>query len=224
MIDRAADLSPTVLEPPGAESVFGARLPLARRYAALLAEHGVLRGLIGPHEIERLWDRHLLNCAVLTDLLPLGARVIDVGSGAGLPGLPMAIRRPDLQIDLVEPMLRRSTFLDEAVASLGISGEVRVIRGRAESPAVRKATGSVNWVTARAVARLDRLVEWCLPLLAPGGTVLALKGRRAAEEVAEHRRELERLHVRDVRVVPLGNDVLVEPTWVVIVRRLDGPE
>ena len=151
-------------------------------YADLLAGAGVERGLIGPREVPRLWDRHLLNCAVVVDpesgLVPEGAAVIDVGSGAGLPGLVWAIARPDLDIVLLEPLLRRATFLEEAVSALGLE-RVRVVRGRAEES---KLTAAV--VTARAVAPLDRLLGWVARLVAPGGEVLALKGSSAAEEIA----------------------------------------
>ena len=205
--------------PAGAGSVFGARLPMARNYAARLAGAGVARGLLGPREADRIWDRHLLNCAVLTDLLPPDARVVDVGSGAGLPGLPMAIRRPDLRVTLVEPMLRRCAFLTETVEKLQLTGQVDVLRGRADDASIRAALDGSDWVAARAVAPLDRLVEWCLPLLAPGGTLLALKGIRAAAEVAEHRAALHRLGATEVQVRQVGIDAPAEPTWVVTVRR-----
>jgi 16S rRNA (guanine527-N7)-methyltransferase len=169
-----------------AQVVFGERLSLAEAYARLLTGPGVERGLVGPREPERIWDRHLLNCAALAPLLPGGARVVDVGSGAGLPGLALAIRRPDLHVDLVESLRRRTDFLSEVIAELGLADQVRVVRGRVEDPAVIETVGSADWVTARAVAPLDRLVAWCLPLLRPGGSLLALKGARAAEELAEH--------------------------------------
>ncbi len=167
--------------------MFGERLALAEKYAALLGDDAAVRGLIGPHEAGRLWERHLLNSAVLCDLVPVGARVVDVGSGAGLPGLPMAVRRRDLSVDLVEPMLRRVEFLLEAIADLGLSEQVRVIRGRADDPNVVDAAGNSDWLVARAVAPLDRLVRWCLPLLAPGGRLLAMKGASAPDEVARCR-------------------------------------
>ncbi len=173
--------------PASAVGVFAGRLELAIRFADRLASVGVERGLIGPREVDRLWERHLLNSAVVTELVPDGCRIVDVGSGAGLPGLPMAIRRADLRVDLVEPMLRRTQFLTETVAELDLVDRVRVIRGRAEEPAIRLEAGNADWVVARAVAPLDRLVKWCLPLLAPGGRLLALKGRTAEDEVAEHR-------------------------------------
>lgn len=207
--------------PAAARVLFGARLELAAGYGRLLAGDGVRRGLIGPREVDRIWERHLLNSAVLADLLPMGARVVDVGAGAGLPGVPIAIRRPDLRVDLVEPMQRRVLFLEEVVAELGLGETVRVVRGRAEEAQVRTTAGDADWVVARAVAPLDRLVRWCLPLLAQGGTLLALKGARAAEEVAEHRRAVAELGGRGVEVVELGAEVLPVPARVIVVRR--GP-
>ena len=161
--------------------MFASRLSLAERYAAWLADAGVVRGLIGPREVPRVWDRHLLNCAVVADAVPPGATVADIGSGAGLPGLVLAIRRPDLRVTLVEPLLRRTTFLDEVVADLGLD-QVEVVRGRAEE---LHGSRRFDVVTSRAVAPLEKLLGWCLPLCAPEGIVLAMKGSSAAEEVAQ---------------------------------------
>lgn len=212
-----ASIAPAV--PAAAAAVFVDRLALAERYAAQLANGAVVRGLLGPREVPRLWQRHLLNSAVLTDLVPLGARVVDVGSGAGLPGIPMSIRRPDLTVDLVEPMLRRTVFLTESVGELGLDASVRVVRGRADDIGVISEVGESAWVVARAVAPLDRLVRWCLPLLANGGRLLALKGATAAAEVAEHRQLIGRLGGTDVTVQRVGESMLGEPTWVVVVER-----
>jgi 16S rRNA (guanine527-N7)-methyltransferase len=207
--------------PAGAGEIFAERLPVAGRYADLLAEDGVLRGLIGPREVSRLWERHLLNCAVVTELLPAGAAVVDVGSGAGLPGLALAIRRTDLAVTLVEPLQRRVQFLTEAVHLLGLDLQVRVVRGRAEEKAVRDGLAGADWVTARAVAPLDRLAGWCLPLLRPGGALLALKGASADSEVAEHRTALGQLGAGEIDVVTCGSGLLAEPTTVVRIRRND---
>jgi 16S rRNA (guanine527-N7)-methyltransferase len=175
--------------------------------------------LIGPREVERLWERHVLNSAVVTELIPSGTRVVDVGSGAGLPGLPMAIRRRDLRVDLVEPMQRRTDFLTDTVSELGLEGSVQVVRGRAEEARVVDEVGRSDWVVARAVASLDRLVRWCLPLLAPGGRLLALKGAKAAEEAAEHGQLLRRLGADEIEVRRVGGEWPEAATWVVVVRR-----
>jgi 16S rRNA (guanine527-N7)-methyltransferase len=185
------------------------------RYADLLATDGVVRGLIGPREVARLWSRHLANCAVLEELVPEGSVVADIGSGAGLPGLPLAIVRPDLRIVLVEPLLRRATFLGEAVAALGLGDRVEVLRGRAEEQKL-----AVDVVTARAVAPLDRLAGWTLPLARVGGTLLALKGEGAADEVAASHAALERLGGGQAEVVTCGAGVVDPPTTVVRVVRL----
>ena len=194
------------------------RLSLAQRYAELLATEGVVRGLIGPREAPRLWERHLLNCAVLAELVPDSVSVADVGSGAGLPGLVLAIARPDLRVTLVEPLLRRSRFLDEVVEDLGLRAQVEVVRGRAEEIAGQR---TFDVVTARAVAPLERLARWCLPLVAPGGELVAMKGASARVEVEAARPALTALGCADAVVVELGADVLAEPTWAV---RLNRPE
>ena len=205
--------------PAHAATVFADRLPLAVAYAELLATAGIERGLIGPREAPRLWERHLLNCAAVSDLLPAGARVVDVGSGAGLPGLVLAIRRPDLRVDLVESLQRRTDFLAIAIGALALGGQVRVARGRAEDPAVVEAVGAAEWVTARAVAPLDRLSRWCLPLLVPGGTLLAIKGASAQSEVATHADAIRRAGGRDVRIVELPAPGSGEAGAVIVVRR-----
>ncbi|MEP7019734.1 MAG: 16S rRNA (guanine(527)-N(7))-methyltransferase RsmG [Pseudonocardiales bacterium] len=215
---------PAVVPDPPAQAsvVFGDRLELAREFTRLLASDAITRGLIGPREVPRLWDRHLLNCAVVAELLPPDAHVVDVGSGAGLPGVVLAIRRADLRVDLVEPLQRRAVFLDEVVQRLGLAGAVTVIRGRAEERAVLTAVAPVEWVTARAVAPLDRLVRWCLPMLQPGGTLLALKGASASTEVRAHLSIMKSLGGRDIDVIQCGVGVLEQPTAVVRVRRHTG--
>jgi 16S rRNA (guanine527-N7)-methyltransferase len=212
----------TPAAPPEARRVFGVeRLPLAERYAGWLASEGVVRGLIGPRETPRLWDRHLLNCAVLGELIGPDTTVADIGSGAGLPGLVLAIARPDLRITLVEPLLRRTRFLEEVVADLGLGERVEVCRGRAEELAGGRTFGVV---TARAVAPLEKLAAWCLPLVAPHGELVAMKGASAAEEAASAAPALARLGCPPPRVVVLGAEVLSEPTWAVRVARPEtGP-
>jgi 16S rRNA (guanine527-N7)-methyltransferase len=169
--------------PPEAAEVFGPAADRAAQYARLLATDGTVRGLIGPREVPRLWDRHLLNSAAIASLVPADARVVDVGSGAGLPGIPLALVRPDLTVTLLEPLARRVAFLVECVNRLGLEC-VTVVRGRAEEGPVRRELGGADVVTARAVAPLDKLAGWCLPLLRPGGLLLAMKGSTAAEELA----------------------------------------
>jgi 16S rRNA (guanine527-N7)-methyltransferase len=200
--------------PSGAAVVFGARMPLAERFAEILADTGVSHGLIGPREVPRLWERHVLNCAVVSDAFPDSARVLDVGSGAGLPGIALAITRPDLEVHLVEPMLRRTTWLEGVVADLGLAG-VTVHRGRAEDFAGEL---SAPWVTARAVARLDKLARWCVPLLEGDGTLVAMKGRSAAEELEEVRPALARLGLVSGVVSEHGAEVLEEPVLTVDLR------
>jgi 16S rRNA (guanine527-N7)-methyltransferase len=186
--------------PPAAQDIFGSVFPLAQRYANLLATDGIVRGLIGPREAERLWDRHLLNCAVAADLVPHPATLLDIGSGAGLPGIVLAMLLPDVQVTLLEPMARRVEFLDECRGSLGLRN-VTVRRGRAE-----EVRGQVcaDVVTARAVAPLGRLAGLALPLVRPGGLVLALKGQRAAAEADAAGPVLRRLGVSDVAVLRAG--------------------
>jgi 16S rRNA (guanine527-N7)-methyltransferase len=165
--------------------------------------------LIGPREVERIWERHMLNSVSIAGLIPSGATVADVGSGAGLPGIPLAILRPDLTITLIEPLLRRSTFLDWAVAELGLTDTVAVDRARAEDHA-----GSYDIVTARALAPLDRLVRWCNPLRSAGGAIIALKGRTAAAEVEAGSNVLRQLSlVAELLSVQAHSEA--EPTTVV---------
>ncbi|GGP38396.1 16S rRNA (guanine(527)-N(7))-methyltransferase RsmG [Saccharothrix coeruleofusca] len=200
-----------------AERVFGDHLDRAVAFAGLLTEHGVERGLIGPREVDRLWERHLLNSAVVAEVLPQGARVVDVGSGAGLPGVPLAIARPDLRLTLLEPMARRVAWLTEVVDALGLS--VEVVRGRAEEgPVLERLSGS-DAVTARAVAPLERLARWCLPLLRPGGVLVALKGESAEEELRRDAEAVRRAGGTRSRVTSCGDDVLEVPTTVVLVER-----
>lgn len=213
--------------PESARTVFGDRLPLAERFVGLLSTHGVERGLIGPRELDRLWERHVLNSAVLAEAVPHAAgtsaedprpRVIDVGSGAGLPGVPLAIARPDLDIVLLEPMARRVDWLEEVAEQLGLS--VTVERGRAEEKAIRARVGVSEVVTARAVAPLGRLAAWCLPLVREGGTLLALKGRSAAEEIERDRDAVRRAGGGEPRIVEYGAEVLEMPTTVVAIERV----
>jgi 16S rRNA (guanine527-N7)-methyltransferase len=211
-------VSLVVEPPPAAVAVFGAELERVAAYAELLATDGTVRGLLGPREVPRLWDRHLLNCGVMADLLPPSARVVDVGSGAGLPGIVLALARPDTTVTLLEPMARRVTFLTECQERLRLAN-VSVRRGRAEERAVVAALAGADIVTARAVAPLERLVGWCLPLLRPGGQLLAMKGDTAEQELADAGPVLARFGGTAARVLQCGASVVSPPTTVVSVTR-----
>jgi 16S rRNA (guanine527-N7)-methyltransferase len=174
-----------------AQEVYGTKYPLVSRYVDILTTTAVEWGLMGPREAARVWDRHILNCAALGELTPVASSVVDVGSGAGLPGIPLALLRPDLQVTLMEPLLRRSIFLTETIEKLALVDRVQVVRARAEDH-----HQSYDVVLARAVAPLDRLIGWCNPLRATGGIILALKGESAADEVAAAKRQLESARLR----------------------------
>jgi len=219
--DSSPRAEPVAPAPP---AVVAERFPdsaeLLIRYATLLAGAGTVRGLIGPREVPRLWDRHLLNCIAVAELVPTGARLVDIGSGAGLPGLAIACVRPDVRVDLVESLLRRTGFLTEAVDRLGLTSQVRVIRGRAEDAAVIAQAADAPVVTARAVAPLDKLVRWAVPLLAPGGSLLAVKGDTAEQELASCQSMLRRSRMESAGVVECGVGLVDPPTRVVrLIRR-----
>lgn len=194
-----------------AQKVFGDRLPLAERYVQHLATSGIERGLIGPREVPRLWERHVLNCAVVQELIEQGASVADVGSGAGLPGLCLAIARPDLSLTLIEPLERRVIWLTEVVDDLGLEN-VDIMRSRAE-----QAVGMVDadYVTARAVSALVGLLDITLPILRGTGQLLALKGRSAAEEITKAQKKLNKYGARETEILVAGESLLEEPTTVV---------
>lgn len=203
--------------PATAAVVFGDGLDLAERYAALLADQGIVRGLIGPREAPRIWDRHVLNCAVVTSRLPQGATVADIGTGAGLPGIVWAIARPDIHVTLIEPLLRRTRFLEDAERELGLEN-VTVVRGRAES---LSGDVTVDVVTARAVAPLAQLAGLAAPLLRRGGMLLALKGQSAADELASATSELAKLGASSWSVEAFGEGI-VDPVTRVVVVELGG--
>ncbi|HEX6359754.1 16S rRNA (guanine(527)-N(7))-methyltransferase RsmG [Actinophytocola sp.] len=200
-------------------AVFGEGLTAAVQFAELLAAVGVERGLIGPREVERLWDRHLLNSAVVAEAIPEGARVVDLGSGAGLPGVPLAIARPDLEVTLLEPMARRVAWLTEVVDTLSLSAHV--VRGRAEDPAIKQQLAGADVVIARAVAPLARLWTWSAPLLRQGGRLVALKGESAGEEVTRDGPAVTRAGGSLPVVEQCGVGVLEVPTTIVVVERLN---
>jgi 16S rRNA (guanine527-N7)-methyltransferase len=197
-----------------AEELFGERLDLARRYVGHLASTGIEWGLLGPREVPRLWERHVLNCAVVGDLLPGGALVADVGSGAGLPGLALALARPDCQFILIEPLERRVSWLDMVVDDLGLEN-VDVVRARSE-----QVVGNVvvDVVTARAVSALKTLVPMTVPLLQGSGELLAIKGRSAADEVRTAAKVLKKHRCSTPVIETVGDDLLAEPTTVVRVH------
>jgi 16S rRNA (guanine527-N7)-methyltransferase len=200
--------------PPAAAAaeMFGDALPRAEKYAALLTGIGVERGVVGPAEADRIWDRHLLNCGAIARLIPARASVIDLGSGAGLPGIVLAILLPGIKMTLLEPLSRRVDFLDECVAALDLAN-VRVVRGRAEEYAGRL---MADVVTSRAVAPLDKLAGLCAAVARPGGRVLAIKGSSAEAELAKARPVLARLGVTDARIVQAGGSADVAAATVVV--------
>ena len=197
-----------------AEEIFGEEMGGALAYARLLATTGVDHGLIGPREVPRLWERHILNCAVLKEVLAPEAVVGDIGSGAGLPGLAVAIARPDVDVHLIEPLARRTVWLEVAIAELGLTN-VTVHRGRAESLAGEL---TCDVVTARAVARLSRLAEWAGPLLRPGGELIALKGSSAGQELEDDLPAIRKAGGVEPRIEVLGAGRLEVPTTIVRVR------
>jgi 16S rRNA (guanine527-N7)-methyltransferase len=199
---------------PTAEAIaeFGDSLAKAQRYVELLATDAVTRGLIGPRETARLWDRHLLNCALMAELVPDQGELVDIGSGAGLPGVVLAMLRPRLHVVLLEPLLRRSVFLEECVSALDLPNAT-VVRARAEEKAASRISADV--ATARAVAPLDRLVGWAAGLLRPGGQLLAIKGQSAAAELEAAGPVLSALGVRSAEVLQAGHGRVVSATTIV---------
>lgn len=209
-------------EPAAAADLFGDGLAGAREYVHLLATAGVERGLIGPRETDRLWSRHVVNSAAVTEVFPRDVRVVDIGTGAGLPGIPLALARPDLRVDLVETLERRVVFLREAVDRLGLADRCRVVHGRAES--VVDECGEADVVTSRAVAPLHRLVGWSAPLLRTGGLLLAMKGQSAADEIVRDATALTRAGLVDPVVVTTG-ERWTDPAVTVVraTRSAGGP-
>ncbi|MEU8267798.1 16S rRNA (guanine(527)-N(7))-methyltransferase RsmG [Sphaerisporangium sp. NPDC049002] len=198
--------------PAVAREVFtGEAWPRAQAFAEMLAGPGVVRGLLGPREIPRIWDRHLLNCAVVAEAVPEGAHLVDIGSGAGLPGIVLAIVRPDVRVTLLEPLLRRTTFLRECVDELKLTN-VEVVRGRAEELAGKQV---FDVASARAVAPLDRLLSWSMPLLREGGQLLAMKGERAAEELDAAARQLRSYGAATAELVTVGRGKVDPPATLV---------
>lgn len=214
-----ADTPSAPAPPESASTIFGDAMPAAAQFVELLAAVGIERGLIGPREVDRLWDRHLLNSAVVGERIPNGVRVIDVGSGAGLPGVPLCLARPDLDVTMLEPMARRVAWLEEVVDALRLSATV--VRGRAEEPSIKRQLAGADVVIARAVAPLDRLWGWTAPLLRRGGRLVALKGESAEAEVARDGAAVKRAGGSLPVVERCGIDVLETPATVIVVERVD---
>ena len=200
-------------EPEAAAAIFGSQIKLARAYAQKLANDSDELGLLGPRELDKIWSRHILNSAVVAELVKPGELVADVGSGAGLPGIPMAIAAPDTDFVLIEPMDRRASWLQEVVDELELEN-VEVVRARAEEVE----GGQFEVVTARAVAALDKLLRLCVPLLKPGGRVIALKGSKAPEEILEAKKLKAKLKIESFEILVCGEKFLAEPTSVVETR------
>lgn len=203
---------------PEVATVFGDRLPLAVAYHESLRSDATVRGLIGPREAPRLWERHILNCAVIGELMDPDSRVVDIGSGAGLPGIPLAIARPDLDITLIEPQLRRANYLKEIVGKLELDN-VSVVRGRAEEKTIKRQNRGADYVTSRAVAPLGKLMRWSLPLTRQHGLVLAMKGASAHEEIERDQRAINSAGGGECSVVEAGAGVLPDATIVVRCER-----
>ncbi|MFM5905946.1 MAG: 16S rRNA (guanine(527)-N(7))-methyltransferase RsmG [Micrococcales bacterium] len=201
------------LEPDSAAQIFGAGIEKARAYAEALVADSDILGLLGPREMPKLWTRHILNSAVVGEVFEPGELVADVGSGAGLPGIPLAIARPDVDFVLIEPMERRANWLAEQVEKLGLDN-VRVERARAEEVP----SGGFDVVTARAVSALPKLLRMTVPLLRPGGRVVALKGSRAQDEINESIPLQKKLKIKDFTIIYTGTGLLQEPTLVVQTR------
>lgn len=212
MTQEQSELEP---EPAVVAERFADSRELLVRLAHDLYEHGERLGLLGPREYARLWSRHLLNCAAIAEAIPQNARVADVGSGAGLPGLVLACVRPDAHFVLIDPMERRCAWLEEESARLGLTN-VQVVRARSQEVFDEF---QVDVVTARAVSALKTLLGWTAPLLVPGGELLLMKGRSAHDEIEAAAKAIRKQHLEDVRVEVLGSEYLDEPTTVVRGRR-----
>ena len=202
-------------EPVSAADIFGSQVDLARAYTDRLAKDSETFGLLGPRELPRIWGRHVINSALLSELVPSGSKVADIGSGAGLPGLPMAIAKPDAHFTLIEPMERRSNWLQQVISDLGIKN-VDVIRSRAEE--VQRTDFDI--ATARAVAALDKLLRLLTPLIrgSQGKTVLAMKGSRAPEEIIDARSRLDLLGFDEPEIITLGLGRAPETATVVRIK------
>jgi 16S rRNA (guanine527-N7)-methyltransferase len=208
MENLEGDFTPE-LEPAAAEMIFGDQIGKARSYFEALVRDGDLLGLLGPREMPKLWTRHILNSAVVADLVSPGQTVADVGSGAGLPGIPMALAQPQAHFTLIEPMERRSDWLKRVVQDLELTN-IRVHRARAE-----EVSEVFDVVTARAVSALPNLLRMCVPMTKHGGEVIALKGSKAAEEIQDAKKLQKKLGIASFEIVRVGGEFLTDPTLVV---------
>lgn len=215
---KTSGVNEALATPPEVATIFGDRLPLAVAYHESLRSDATVRGLIGPREAPRLWERHILNCAVIGELMDRDSRVVDIGSGAGLPDIPLAIARPDLDITLIEPQLRRVNYLKEIVGKLGLDN-VSVVRGRAEEKTIKRQNRGADYVTSRAVAPLGKLMGWSLPLTRQHGLVLAMKGASAHEEIERDQRTISSAGGGECSVVEAGAGVLPDASIVVRCER-----
>ena len=215
---KTSGVNEALATPPEVATIFGDRLPLAVAYHESLRSDATVRGLIGPREAPRLWERHILNCAVIGELMDRDSRVVDIGSGAGLPDIPLAIARPDLDITLIEPQLRRVNYLKEIVGKLGLDN-VSVVRGRAEEKTTKRQNRGADYVTSRAVAPLGKLMGWSLPLTRQHGLVLAMKGASAHEEIERDQRTISSAGGGECSVVEAGAGVLPDASIVVRCER-----
>ena len=195
------------------EQALGPGFTQLTKFADILAQDGVRLGLIGPREVERIWDRHILNCAALTELIEDGQSIIDIGSGAGLPGIVLAILKPNSKVTLIEPMQRRTDFLTQVKTDLGLTN-VEILRGRAEG---QKVTAQI--VTSRAVAPLDKLLAWSWPLVEKGGKVLAIKGEKAQEELENAQKGISFLKDSPATIKTCGLALDLSVTVVQISKR-----
>lgn len=205
------DLPEIEVPPAGTEAYFGAAFPLAQRYAQHLATTGIEWGLIGPREVDRLWSRHILNCAVVSELIEDGDVVGDVGSGAGLPGIPIALLRPEAKVVLIEPMERRVEWLSMVVDDLGLRN-VRIVRARVEELVDEE---MFTVVTARAVKAMTTLIEWTHEVISPGGRVLALKGASVESELVKAKKLIKRCRLSQPRIHVVDGGILEVPSRVV---------
>lgn len=195
------------------QKVFGKNYPKAMEYAEILTSLGIERGLIGPREAGRIWDRHILNCAVLASYLPSKVKLLDIGTGAGLPAIPLILAKENLQITALEPLLRRVEFLELVKQELDLN--IQIVRGRAEEKSIQAKIGKVEVVTSRAVANLGKLAEYAKPYLTKGGKLLALKGDLAQQELADNLDKLNKLHFSEWQVIKAGSGILVNTTNII---------